>query len=174
MVINNAIKAALSLHRPNRESNVFIFSSPRSGSTWVMELIMTQPKFRAVTEPFDLRRSNVNDSLGINKWQDLYSIGAQAAIKKYLQFLCNGHYKSRVKYPFKCEFYRPVTCRTVFQILHACEDHINWIRDNFHGRIIYLIRHPIAVTLSREVFPRLNAFISSDFRSSEYPFPPVS
>ncbi len=60
--------------------------------------------------------------------------------------------------------YRPVTNRIVFKILNGGEDRINWFRDTFNGQIVYLIRHPIAVSLSREYLPRLTDQLMSEYR----------
>jgi hypothetical protein len=57
-----------------------------------------------------------------------------------------------------------MTRRIVFKIIHGGEDRINWFRDTFNGRIVYLLRHPIPVSLSREVYPTLKAFCDSDYR----------
>ena len=47
----------------------------------------------------------------------------------------------------------------IFKILFAGEDCINWFRDEFNGHIILLLRHPIAVSLSRQKLPRLRSFL---------------
>jgi hypothetical protein len=52
----------------------------------------------------------------------------------------------------------------VFKEIHGCGDRINWLRDTFNARVVYLIRHPIAVTISSERWPTLPAFLTSDYR----------
>jgi hypothetical protein len=59
-----------------------------------------------------------------------------------------------------------LTNRIVAKILHAGEARINQLRDRFNGRVIFLLRHPIPVSLSREVTPRLEAFLESDYRKN--------
>ena len=51
--------------------------------------------------------------------------------------------------------YRPITHRIVFKEIHGLADRINWFRDTFNARVVYLVRHPIAVTISSERFPLL-------------------
>ncbi len=51
----------------------------------------------------------------------------------------------------------------MFKILHALEDRIDWVTREFGAKTFYLIRHPIPVALSREVTPRLGAFLESHF-----------
>jgi hypothetical protein len=129
-----------------------------------MELIASQPGFRPIAEPFDLRNPAVRKDLGIEKWHDLCNLAAEAKIKNYIRYLFDCRYSSRFKHPMKLKHYRPLTHRLVLKINTACEDRINWCRDNFNSRIVYLIRHPIAVSLSRSYCPRLEAFIDSDYR----------
>jgi hypothetical protein len=38
------------------------------------------------------------------------------------------------------------------------------VRDTFNARVVYLIRHPIAVTISSERWPTLPSFLTSDYR----------
>lgn len=75
----NTVKANLKMlatrHYPGDEPNVFIHSLPRSGSTWLMELILTQPGFLPCNEPLNLRTEAVRDRLGIDAWKELHCIG---------------------------------------------------------------------------------------------------
>ncbi len=54
--LKNAIKMCASIHIPDGRPNVFLLSLPRSGSTWVAELVATQPGFKWCLEPFNLRK----------------------------------------------------------------------------------------------------------------------
>ncbi len=53
--IKNVLRPALSrlttIHRPGTRSDVVILCSPRSGSTWLMEVIATQPDMKYINEP---------------------------------------------------------------------------------------------------------------------------
>ncbi|MGH9337263.1 MAG: hypothetical protein ACRD21_26245, partial [Vicinamibacteria bacterium] len=60
--------------------------------------------------------------------------------------------------------FRLVTNRICFKILHAGEDRVRSFRDRFGGFILFLLRHPIPVSRSRKVLPRLPAFLGRDFR----------
>ena len=159
----NAIKTVTNLHRPEGQKNIFLFSTPRSGSTWLMELIWSQRGFKACNEPLDLRNPMVRKYLGITNWLELYSQEASPALYHYFQALCNGYLHAMDPVPFR-GFYRPVTNRIIFKIINGGEDRINWFQDTFNGQIIYLIRHPIAVSLSREYLPRVQVQLESDYR----------
>ena len=137
---------------------------PRGGSTWLMELILSQPTFKAIDEPLNLEYAHIRDYSGIRSWDALYTQQPSSELQTYFERMCSGasHFKDtnfrRNKHP------RYLTRRIVFKIIHGGEDKINWFRDTFNGRIVFLIRHPIAVSLSREHYPRLEAFLSSDYQ----------
>jgi hypothetical protein len=158
-----AIKSVVNVHRPGSRKNIFLFSTPRSGSTWLMELIWSQSDFKACNEPLDLRNPLVRRYLGITEWLELYNHSALPALQRYFQALCEGRLHAIDPVPFR-GYCRPVTHRIVFKIINGAEDRINWFRDTFNGQIVYLIRHPIAVGLSREYYPRLQALLNSDYR----------
>jgi hypothetical protein len=161
--IRRTIRFMSNIHRPGDSPNVFLFSTPRSGSTWLMELIWGQPYFKSCNEPLNLRMPLVQQYLGITEWQDLYNDSAGRLLESYFQGFCGGRLRFMNTSP-RHEFYRPITRRIVFKIIHGGEDRMHWFRDRFNGRIVYLIRHPIAVSLSRELYPRLHAFLNSDYR----------
>jgi hypothetical protein len=162
----NVFRRATSTHRPNGLPNVFLFTMPRSGSTWLMELIWSQPGFKCVNEPLDLRNPLVRNALDISDWEELHALPPEALAKlhSYFEGYCEGRVHAAEPAPFRNRFYRPLTERIVFKVIHGGEDKINWFRDSFHGRVAYFIRHPIAVSLSHEVFPRLGAFLGSSKR----------
>ena len=55
-----------------------------------------------------------------------------------------------------------LTNRMVFKISHGGEDLVNWFERTFEAQVLYLIRHPVPVTLSREVYPRLPFFLKNE------------
>lgn len=153
------------VHRSGALPNIFIFTSPRSGSTWLTELIWSQPGFRCVNEPLYLCNPLVARALGISSWDELAGLPpvALAKLQNYIQGCCDGRIHAAEPAPFRNRFYRFSTRQTVLKVIHGGEDRINWFRDSFNGRILYFIRHPIAVSLSHEEFPRLQAFITSAY-----------
>lgn len=162
--LERTIKSLSNIHRSGNEPNVFLFSTPRSGSTWLMELIWTQPGFKHCNEPLNLRNPLVVKELGIAKWEDLGNEHtALPFLEKYISGYCQGRIRFKNPNPFS-RYYRPLTRRIVFKVIHGGEAHINWFRDTFDGRILYLLRHPIPVSLSRRVLPRLYPFLQSEYR----------
>jgi len=163
--INNWIKLHSTIHLPNGQKNIFLFSTPRSGSTWLTELISTQPQFKMVKEPFNIRKDYVKDNLDLYSWEDLLNPINNKKIINYVNGFIDGSYKDlRLKRPAPfSQLWKPITSRIIFKILFAGETDFNWYKDSFNGEVIFLLRHPIPVSLSREVCPRLHSFFNSPF-----------
>lgn len=157
------VRSLSSIHRPDGRPDVCLFTTPRSGSTWLMELLASQPGFKAVSEPFDLRSPSVRKHLGISDWAQLYALDSEPLVRRYMDGLRSGRLsflnpRPSLRHP------RLLTRRIVFKILHFGEDRIGWFRDSFGAKVVLLLRHPIPVSLSRQAYPRLEAFLQSDYR----------
>jgi Sulfotransferase domain len=161
--VKRVVKSVSNVHRPDGSPNVFLFSTPRSGSTWLMEWIWSQPGFKYCNEPLNLREPQVRRHLGISRWEDLFGEAATPKLSRYFAGFCDGRLRFANPNPLRT-YYRPVTHRIVFKEIHAGVDRVNWFRDTFNGRIVFLLRHPIAVALSTEELPTLPAFLHSDYR----------
>lgn len=161
--LKHAVKSMSSFHRADGRPNVFLFSTPRSGSTWLMELIWTQPAFKYCNQPLSLFNPLVRKHLGIDRWEALYESDSTPTVERYFREICEGRLRFANPNPLRGH-YRPVTHRIVFKEIHGCADRINWFRDTFNARIAYLIRHPIAVAVSSEQFPLLDAFLETGYR----------
>lgn len=159
---DQAIKSYANIHRPGPSPNVFLFSTPRSGSTWIMELIWSQPGFKYCNEPLNLQNAQVSRYLEIATWRELYSKEAEPKLYKYFHSFCTGRLRFKNPNPFR-RYYRPITSRIVFKEIHGGAERLNWLRDTFNGRIVLLVRHPIAVTISRNAYQTLDAFLHSDY-----------
>jgi hypothetical protein len=164
-IAKQKIKIILSHHKQCDKKNIFLFSSPRSGSTWLTEIIATQPGFKMVKEPFNIRRDEVRENSGLHTWEEVISTLSEDKIKNYIQYFTEGNDKDwryRRLHPLN-DLWRFRTNRIIFKILFAGEDKINWFKDTFNGEIIFLLRHPIPVSLSREELPRLSSFINTSY-----------
>ncbi len=151
------------VHRETGEKNIFVIAPPRGGSTWLMELISSQKGFKFINEPFNLRTPRVKQYLGMSDWTALYNRNNRDTVYAYLRGLSSGRISFLNPVPTN-SFYRPFTHRTVFKMIHGGEDQLEWMVDQLNGHAIVLLRHPLAVSLSRKVLPRLEAFVHSDYR----------
>lgn len=162
--LNTLIKYSCNFHHQGAKPNIFIFSTPRSGSTWLMELMLTQKGFKSCSEPFNLRFAEIATTLDIHDWDSLYSDDALPKIESHINSFLKGEFKVAFKnrYPWQ-RYYRPFTDRMVFKILHAGHEKIDWFIRTFNAQVVYLIRHPLPVALSRKELPRLPTFVNSGY-----------
>ena len=153
------------IHIQKDTPNIFILTTPRSGSTWLMQLLGAQKGIKEINEPFDIRSPFTSQILNTNSWEDLYN-------RPVSDNMCLNHINGFIKGQFKFGYlnlhpfekgYKLISHGLVFKLLHACEDKVDLIKKKFNSRIVFLLRHPIPVSLSRKELPRLSTFIYSDF-----------
>lgn len=132
---------------------------PRSGSTWLQELIWTQPGFKYCNEPLNLKGSYLRRKSGIDGFEELYNKESYSKVFKYFEGFITGKNHFLDPSPLR-KFYRIVTDRIVFKVIHGGEYFINDLTSDCNGEVIFLIRHPFAVALSRRALPRLNVLCS--------------
>jgi hypothetical protein len=154
------MRAALNVHRPGGEPDVLLFSTPRGGSTWLFELIGTQPGFKSCDEPLNLRNSNVSRTLGIDDWRDLYHESREPSICLYFQRLHEGKLSHMNRNLWEAN-HRAFTHRMVYKVLHGAEYMAPVLAESVGARVVVLLRHPIPVALSRGALPRLDAILQS-------------
>lgn len=170
------VKRSMTRHRQSHGRNILIFSTARSGTTWLTELLATQDRFKIVNEPFNLRQPVNQENLGIETWDDLLKPENRPSMKTYLESFIAGtdrdlRYNRPTPFSDKWHFR---TTRIIFKILFAGEDSVNWFRELLNARVVLLLRHPIPVSLSREELPRLHSFLkppySDHFRHEQKAF----
>ena len=140
----------LNSHKKSKKNDIFIFSSPRSGSTWLMELIVSQDNIKYVDEPLHTNRhkgylTNIEPT-----WDEIYSsTNRKRKFHNFFKKIMAGKLhvgQQKFKHIYRGEFDYS-TNRRVFKILRA-KDLINPFEDEFSIEVVYLLRHPIAVALS--------------------------
>jgi hypothetical protein len=164
----NRIKRFATTHRQGDQPNFFVIATPRSGSTWLAELLATQGRCKIVNEPLNLRKKVVRDNLKLSEWDGLFKPECRPLIRSYLQTFIDGtdnDLRYKRERPFT-RFWHLRTDRIVFKMLFGGEDDIHWFWREFDGYVIHLLRHPIAVAQSRERLPRLHSFLRPPFSSN--------
>lgn len=157
-------KTVSNIHIPDGSPDIFLFATPRGGSTWFMELVACQPGFRYCDEPLNIRSAEVRQYSGFASWEELYQADANVKYAKYFKGILEGTINFRNPNPLK-PHYRFLTRRVIVKAIHGGTDRINWFRNQFNARILYCLRHPVAVSLSREEVPFLPHFLSSDYKN---------
>lgn len=154
------VKACTNRHRQGPLPNVFVFATPRSGSTWLMEIIASQPGFKYYDEPLNPRRENVAYGRMFPDYSSLMpGSGDPDRIIGYLKALQAGRHRYMNPPPFRRN-HRFFTNRIVFKI-HEIEHLMDQVASECGGQLVYLLRHPIANSISRTVQPRLEMFLNS-------------
>lgn len=124
-----------------------------------MELIWSQPSFKYVNEPLNLKSGWMQKASGIRGFSELYTREAKEKVVDYFYGFSSGRRHFLDPNPLR-KHYRPFTRRIVFKVIHGGELFINDISRACNGRVIYLMRHPIAVALSRKQLPRMDELCS--------------
>ncbi len=125
-----------------------------------MELIATQSEMKYVDEP--LHPDNLISARRVESESVGWNFSLPHPKRKQIlfdYFTAIEANRVHVGEPrFMSPFYRVFTNRIVFKILRA-KDLVSWFEDAFGWQIVYLIRHPLATSISRKSFPRLELFL---------------
>ncbi len=160
--LKHALRSFSNIHRQGEQRNIMLFATARGGSTWVMELLASQPGVKFYDEPFNIRRENVARTGLFPDWASVMpDTNDVERIVTYLKDLERGKYGPLNPPPFR-PYHRFFTNRIVFKI-HELEHMIGTIAARCNAQVLYLLRHPIPTTLSRKVFPRLDLFLESAY-----------
>ena len=164
-IVKTCLKAALTWHFPSGKPPIFLVATPRGGSTWVSEVICSEPRVRYVAEPLNIRSYGVSEALVVKHWEDMWDIES-ADLIEYFECLVSGRIRMRDATPFRHlgrYGFRFRTDRTLLKVIHGATYHLAAIQEYFSAKIVVIIRHPIATAVSREVFPAMERIMYSHF-----------
>lgn len=132
-------------HTDGEQNDIVILSAPRSGSTWLLEMISTQPGMKPIDEP--LYKHRVNSLLPIRgRWVYPTLTPEEGCIlATYLR--AGDVLEHSAPHDFLSPSYHVFTNRRVLKIIRATPL-ISWFADELQFDTIYLVRHPIAQSLS--------------------------
>lgn len=124
---------------------VFLASSPRSGSTWLQELLNHDNSYRIMFEPFQPTR--VPETAGSGN-RTYLRVGQQApAVERILHSVVTGKLRNRWVDRFNRRWFadRRLVKSVRSNLL------LPWLANSYpEMRIVYLLRHPLSVTASRK------------------------
>ncbi|MGM0500879.1 MAG: sulfotransferase domain-containing protein, partial [Bacillota bacterium] len=141
-------------HKNTNKKDIFIFSSFRSGSTWLAELIKSQKGIKFPISPNKIEYlENINDYYKQIKTRPYYlelTDKEKEIIINYVNNTSTGKLVFGRRYVdiFSAN-HSFITERSVYRLLRS-NYLINWYNSNFNIHSIYLLRHPIAASLSRK------------------------
>ncbi|AEK73261.1 sulfotransferase [Thermococcus sp. 4557] len=146
---NHSVDAFASLvHDYRTTDTIAIFGSPRSGSTWLMELLESIPGYKSVFEPFHPRWYPEFGRNGFPYAPHVPDEGELVWLADYLGRVFSG--KVHAMFPYR----RPVrsrlrASRLVVKFVRA-NTILPWVAGNFRLRGFYfIIRHPCATIASQ-------------------------
>ncbi len=116
-----------------------------------------------VSEPLNVRKEFVRQRLNITDHGGLFGEKAWLVIKPYFREILRGKVTAFRPHPFS-KSYRLVTSRTVIKMNQGGGTFLPRIQESTGCLVVHLLRHPIPVALSREVFPLLDTYDRSDLR----------
>ena len=139
------------LYYQGKHKNILLFSSRRSGSTLLAQLITCNSGIRYIDQPFDFYlwigkkiKMQYLPAVSYSQFINL-SETEELLVKNYMSLMLQGRLKQLgglecFKFPF-------VANRSLIKICNASAL-INWFNTNFDVLICYLVRHPIPQALS--------------------------
>lgn len=141
------VNSYLNHHEPGNKNDIVILSSPRSGSTWLMELFYVEPGVKYIYEPLGKKILDYNGFLPINTrwyWINLSDKEKEVLAEYFLGDKEISHFGPRNPLD---KFYNFFTDRRVIKIIRA-NSLIKWFAREFDYEVIYLVRHPLAQVIS--------------------------
>lgn len=145
-----AIVKVANIHREGIKKDIIVFSGRRSGSTWLMDLLYSQPKMKFCAEPLYLKRWN-RHKIKLPRREDSKFIDLtkkeEIILKSYFNAILNGSIEVSPPWNIREEGYSFFTNRYVVKICNGLSL-INWFEKNFDVYIVYSVRHPISNALS--------------------------
>jgi len=149
----------LNHHRPGDRPDVFLFSTARSGSTFLMEVLAEQRGMKVVNEPLQLNYPHVRRSLGWETWGEAATApDRRERFKAHFTRIRENRIPLLNQPPYR-RGGKLFTNRITFKILHGGEDLVDWFEDELGAAVLVLTRHPIPTALSHHVHPRAPYFL---------------
>lgn len=161
------LKKITNIHKQHESPNIFMFSSARSGSTWLMEIIATQNAMKLIDEPLLIDRLKRGKSPIPPSWEFLLpNPDRKPLLEDYFNKLIHNQVGIGSPKPFS-RFHKWSTQRIVFKIFN-CKDLMNWFEEKFYSQVVYLVRHPIPTNLSRKRYKLLPLYLNNDEFCNRY------
>jgi hypothetical protein len=167
MRLLSSLKGRLSnVHIPGDKPDIFIFATPRSGSTFLIELLQAQPGMKIYSEIISPQIAPVRDALGISTWEELTTLPDRKAVFRRHFTRLRENRLPALNRPLYWRDARFLTRRIAYHGVWGGYDLLPWFEDELRGLIIVLLRHPIPTVQSHYVFPRLEHYLKQpDYRA---------
>jgi len=142
-------KLVLFFYRFDHKESILIFSDPRGGSTWLMEMLENIPNTAIIWEPLHIKDGVMNQKNGWGWRQYIPAEENWIEVKKELEKVLSG--KKTNSWVLSRTPLKDVinSNRLIVKFVRA-NSSLQWIAKNFdfNYKPIYLLRHPCAVAAS--------------------------
>ena len=141
-----------SCYKPSGKPHIFLFSTRRSGSTLVRDIIYSQSGFNYIDQPFDLTQYNQHirqlPQAKLGQFINLTN-EEEKQVERYVRGILNRQYVFRSQWQLWNGQYKWCWERYIVKVLTA-KGLIHWFESTFKDQIqiIYMTRHPIPTSLS--------------------------
>lgn len=132
--------------------SIVISGTPRVGSTWLMEILLTLPSYKSVFEPFHKDWFPKVKELSLPPRPYLHPYQNNPQLRNYLENVFRGKIISQIpRYKFKPgNISRRLFAKNVVAKFVRANRLLPWITNNFELKGTFLmIRHPCATILSQ-------------------------
>lgn len=150
--IKNIIWKVLNYHKPGNKKDIVIFTTRRSGSTWITNIINSERGIKYLDQPLDLRLADRTQKKLLphdrySKFVYLNTTKEKQKVFKYFELIFDGELKVRNPWNVFDDDYNFKTNRQVLKLCNGkalIEDFI----ELFNIEVLFFIRHPIPQSLS--------------------------
>lgn len=157
-------------HETGNKPDILILSSPRSGSTWLMNMLYKMPGVKYINEPLSMEILNFNKMLPISTRRDYLSLTKDEKIIIRDYFSNDKKIKHFGPYNIFNRDYKYFTNRRIIKVIRA-NALLPWFLETFDFQIIYLMRHPIPQSISsinRGHYCAINEYLADDYYKNKY------
>jgi len=154
----------------NEKEAILVSGAPRSGTTWVMEILETLPAYKSIFEPFHKDWFPEVQKLKINPYRPyVYFKDSNPSLKEYLTKVFKGEVVSKSpNYRLTLEnIYKRIFAKKAVVKFIRANRLLPWIANNFQVKgIFFVIRHPCSTVASQ-----LETGVRGHFMPKNVPLP---
>src|SRR4051794_23121888 len=153
VAVKETIWKATTSHRQGAKPNICLFATPRGGSTWLMEIIGSEPRVRYLHEPFASWFGLPAQVRKMPKYECGHPVRfssdqEEQTFAAYTELLLSGRATVNARWDFWKSGYTFRSDRLVLKILEA-KALIDWFDSHFDIQVVLLTRNPVATALSQ-------------------------
>lgn len=138
-----------------KDGHIFIFFSPRSGSTWLTEAFTAQPHMRSLEDPFNWRNAFPYHMRHLPRPSGYFFSEQDMTpeVQDFIADLAEGRKHAGADWRYWLSHFREPTHRATFKFCNMTWA-LDSLTESFKARSILLLRHPATVAISQKNWGR--------------------